>query len=91
MPPDTARVVETAMALRGTAPELWRDFVAAVQDYGAQVNGEMVRCSPDMLARAQGMAIQATEFSSVLEQAPKIHEKYLQFKQGKQNVRPSNP
>ena len=83
--PDMTKLVDRAMNLRGQAPEAWDEFLAAVRDYSAQVTAEMVRCPPELLSRAQGMAIQAGEISGILNDAPNLYEKMLQRKMGMKN------
>jgi len=75
--PGTARLVDTALELRAMAPEAWENFVMAMREYAAAQTSEMVRCNIDMLQRAQGMALAATDISTVLQNAPKLKEKML--------------
>ena len=83
--PDMTKLVDRAMSLRGQAPEAWDGFLAAMREYSAQVTAEMVRCPPELLSRAQGMAIQAGEISGILNDAPNLYEKMLQRKMGMKN------
>lgn len=83
--PDYARLVETAMHLRANAPAAWELFLAAINDYSTQVNAQMVKCPPELLARAQGMAIQMAEISTVLHQAPSTYEKMRAAQMVKKN------
>ena len=89
--PDMTKLVDRAMNLRGQAPEAWDEFLAAVRDYSAQVTAEMVRCPPELLSRAQGMAIQAGEISGVLNDAPRLYEKMMQHKMGARNGQEARP
>jgi hypothetical protein len=80
MPPDQSQLVEAAMRLRATAPEPWELFLKALSGYASAVNGEMLRCAPEMLQRAQGMAIGTNEIASVLTEAPTTYEKLRAFR-----------
>jgi hypothetical protein len=72
--PNSASVIESAMMLREQAPEQWNRFVAEMRGYATQVAEDMVRCDPALLPRGQGLAIQANEIATMLEQAPKLYE-----------------
>ena len=72
-----ARLVDAALELRGEAPQAWENFVLAVREYAAATTTEMVRCPPELLMRAQGMAIAANEISATLQTAPKLKERML--------------
>lgn len=71
----TARIVETAMLLRAVAPDLWEQFVLAMREYAAATTSEMVRCPPEMLPRAQGMAITANDLAVTLVSAHKLKDR----------------
>jgi hypothetical protein len=73
--PSTARIIDTALSLRAAAPELWEQFVLAMREYAAASTAEMVRCPPELLLRAQGMAHVANEFAMVLANAHKLKDK----------------
>lgn len=73
--PDNTKLVYAAMALRAEATTSWDTFVLAVREYSASVTLEMLRCPPEMLQRAQGMALQANEIAVTLAEAPKLHDK----------------
>ena len=73
--PDLTRLVEASMALRGEAPHGWVEFCAALRDYSGQITDQMVRCPPELLPRAQGMAMQAMEIASVINDAPMLFDK----------------
>ena len=73
--PDYSRLVQASMALRAEAPEGWQEFVMAMREQAATMTGEILRVPPEMLLKAQGMAIMAHELSSVFNDAPKIYEK----------------
>jgi hypothetical protein len=73
--PNLGRLIEAAMALRAEAPHGWTEFLSAMGEYSASITAEMVKCPPELLPRAQGMAIQATEIAGVLRDAPQLYEK----------------
>lgn len=73
--PSTDRLVAAAMELRAMSPGTWDQFVMAMREYSAATTAEMVRCPPEMLARAQGMALCASDIAVTLATAPKLHEK----------------
>jgi hypothetical protein len=75
--PGTAKLIDAALELRGEAPQAWDQFVLAVREYAAATTTEMLRCPPELLMRAQGMAMAATDISTVLLNAPKLKEKML--------------
>lgn len=79
--PNSGKVIETAMMLREAAPEQWDRYVKAMRDYATQVAADMVRCDPSLLARGQGLAIQANEIATMLEDAPRIFEQMRQVKE----------
>ena len=83
--PNYEKLVDAAMAIRSHEPKLWDDFVKAMLDYAGQVLVELGRCPPDMLVRAQGMSIQATEIAGILRDAPQIQEQRQQALLKKQN------
>lgn len=68
------KVVAASMALRSVEPALWEQFVSATGEFAAQVLMDTMRAPPELLARAQGMAIQADSFASTLANAPKLYE-----------------
>lgn len=68
------RIVSAAMSLRAMSPELWEQFVFAIREASAQTTSDMARCPPELLLRAQGMAIMMQELVQVLVEAPKLHE-----------------
>jgi hypothetical protein len=69
------RLVEAAMRLRGEAPESWDEFVLAMREYAAATTSEVVRCPPELLLRAQGMALCANDLAMTLLNAPKLYDK----------------
>lgn len=72
-----AKLIDAALELRGEAPQAWEQFVLAVREYAAATTTEMVRCPPELLMRAQGMALAANDISTTLQNAPKLKEKML--------------
>jgi hypothetical protein len=73
--PSSDRLVIAAMALRAEASHGWDSFVMAMREYAAASTTEILRCPPEMLQRAQGMALAATELAQILNEAPKLHDK----------------
>jgi hypothetical protein len=73
--PATGRIVESAMRLRAESHEGWNEFVLAMREYSAATTSEMLRCPPEALARAQGMALAAHDIATTLMNAPKLYEK----------------
>jgi hypothetical protein len=87
MPLNHDKVVEAAMRLRAGDTVGWDQFVAAVYDHASQMLNETLRAPPDMLQRAQGMAIEAGEFASLLANAAKMHENRQLAMMGTKNGR----
>ena len=81
--PDQEPLFVAAMQLRSTAPQLWGSFVAALQTYSEGMNAQMVSCPPDMLLRAQGMAIATAEITAVMREAPAMYEKIQEHRRRK--------
>ena len=81
--PDYGRLVRASMALRAEAPQGWDEFVMAMREQAATMTQEILRVPPEMLVRAQGMAIMAHELASVVRDAPAMHEKMMERKHGK--------
>ena len=69
-----ADIVDAAMMLRAAQPELWDVFLAAMKDYADEQKDNMLGCDPQMLERAQGMAMAAHELERTLRDAPRITE-----------------
>ena len=46
-----------------------------MREYAAASTAEMLRCPPEALPRAQGMALAANEIAMTLMNAPKLYEK----------------
>lgn len=65
------------MQLRARHPDSWELFLTAMKQYAAQITTQMVSCPPELLPRAQGMALQANEIAAVLQNAPKTYEALL--------------
>jgi hypothetical protein len=74
MMPSVQRIVESGLVLRANMPEVWEEFTTAVREYAAGQTAEMLRCDPDKLVRAQGMALAANELASVLMNVHRIKE-----------------
>jgi hypothetical protein len=72
---DNRRLVEAAMQLRGVEPTVWDEFVMAMREYAAATTTDMLRSPPELLMRAQGMALAANEIATVLREAPQLYEK----------------
>lgn len=70
-----AKIVNAAMRIRARAPEEWAEFVAAMREYAAIQANEMVRCPPEMLNKAQGMAQTATDLAMTMHNAPQLYDK----------------
>jgi hypothetical protein len=81
--PDQEPLIEAAMKLRSTAPQLWDSFVAALQTYSDGMNAQMMSCAPDMLMRAQGMAIATAEITTVMREAPAMYAKIQEHRRRK--------
>lgn len=81
--PDQTRIITAAMSIRMLSPELWEELVAAVRDYAASVNAEFLRCPPELLPRAQGMAIQIAEIAQIFGEAPRLYEKMRSVQNGR--------
>src|SRR4029079_11626804 len=58
---DSSGLVRAAMMLRGEAPAAWTGFVGALQEYAAAMNGEMLKCAPELLHRGQGVCLMRPE------------------------------
>lgn len=69
------KIVNAAMRIRARAPEEWAEFVVAMREYAAAQATEMVRCSPEVLNKAQGMAQVATDIAMTLHNAPQLYDK----------------
>jgi hypothetical protein len=90
--PANVTLVKAAMALRGADSAMWAGFVGALREYADEVQSEMLRCAPEMLVRAQGMAIMANEIAAVLEDAPTLYDKLQKLQVGNRDGRPrQNP
>jgi poly-gamma-glutamate capsule biosynthesis protein CapA/YwtB (metallophosphatase superfamily) len=72
---DYNRVVEMAMALRAQAPEDWQNFVAAMRDFSVATTADILRAPPELLLKAQGIAVAMTELVSIYQSAPELWEK----------------
>lgn len=83
MPVDSSALVRAAMELRASSPAMWTGFVGAVDEYATAMANEMVRSAPEMLGRAQGMAIMAREISTILQNAPTMFDKLQAVQRGR--------
>jgi len=94
-PPNCIRVVDAAMELRAHHPAGWDQFVVAMNEYAAQVLALTMNATPDVLMRAQGMAIQAGEIAQILREAPQMHAQAIAAQQKKAQMQhgrpPANP
>lgn len=75
---DGAQIVIAAMRLRASSPEAWEQLIVAVREYSARSAMEMVKCPPEQLVRAQGMAQMAQELTTLMMDAPKLYERMQQ-------------
>lgn len=79
--PDARRVVEMAMAIRAVSPEDWNNFVVAMREFSTATTADILRSPPELLQKAQGMAVAVSELASVFETAPELWEKIRERKQ----------
>lgn len=84
---DSSGLVRAAMELRAASPAMWAGFVGAMEEYARAMTQEMVKASPDMLLRAQGMSIMAHEIAGILVTAPQMHDKMQQLQRGRADGR----
>jgi hypothetical protein len=75
---DQRRLVDAAMELRATAPTEWQQFCLALSAYAANITVEMVRSPPELILRAQGMALGAHEIATILNDAPKLKDQFME-------------
>jgi len=88
---DNTELVQAAMMLRESDARAWDNFVLAVRHYSAGVNAEMVKAAPDLLLRAQGMAIMANEFALICMQAPDLFDKIRAARLAEESRRRQKP
>jgi len=69
------KLVTAAMALRSEAPEAWQQFLFALREAAAAQTIEVVKCPPEMLLKAQGMAVIMNDLATTLMNAPQLYEK----------------
>jgi hypothetical protein len=69
------KIIDAALVLRAESPDGWERFVEAMREYAAATTAEMVRCNPELLLKAQGMALIANDIANILVNAPKLKEK----------------
>jgi hypothetical protein len=72
---DMTQIITASMRLRGSSPEAWEQFVMAMREFSAKTAMEMIKCPPESLVRAQGMALMANELTTTIMDAPKLYEK----------------
>lgn len=89
--PDHTEIVQSAVMLRETDPRTWDNFLMAVRKYSAEVNAEMVKASPELLLRAQGMAIMANEIAVILNNAPQLLDKIRAARAAEESRRRQKP
>jgi hypothetical protein len=82
---DYDKLIDSCMALRGSSRAEWENFVSAMQNHSAQVLAEMMSCPPEMLSRAQGMAMEAGKLAGVMATAPQLYEQRLVSQARKKN------
>jgi hypothetical protein len=75
---DQRRLVDAAMQLRAGSPTEWQQFCLALSAYAANVTIEMVRSPPELLLRAQGMAIAAHEIATIMNDAAKLKDQFME-------------
>ena len=68
-------LIEAALSLRGAATDEWTAFLEAMSEYTADQTAKMVDCPPEMLPRAQGMAIAVRELATLFATAPQLHQR----------------
>ena len=64
-------------------------FVMAMREYATLSAEEMIRCAPELLMRAQGMAIASNEISHAVQYAPQLHEKNQEARHARPTQRSS--
>lgn len=74
--PDQRMLVQRAMELRERNPDGWNALVAEMERYTSEMTRRMLSCAPEMLLRAQGMAMGANELTVIFKTAPKLHQKF---------------
>lgn len=72
--PDQSGLVERAMQLRSQNPDAWNALLAEMQRYTNEITRMMVSSPPELLLRAQGMALGCSELTTILIEAPKTYE-----------------
>lgn len=73
-------LVSAALGLRANNPDLWQRMLAALDAYRLETATKMVDCAPEMLPRAQGMALAAKELMETLVRAPELHNKMQELR-----------
>jgi hypothetical protein len=73
-------LVSAALTLRAGAPDQWQRMLQALDAYRMETATKMVDCVPEMLPRAQGMALAAKELVDTLMRAPELHNKMQELR-----------
>ena len=76
-------LLEAAVAMRGAEPIIWQHFLVGMRLYAAQITSDMIRCPPELLLKAQGMAQSITELSQTFQTAPEQLEAMTRSQHGK--------
>jgi|SRR5262245_53196135 len=72
------RLIETAMVLRGAAPDDWDHFVRAMREYAAGATADMLKVPPEQLLKQQGVALGLHVVAALLRDAPQLYGKHLE-------------
>ena len=73
--PDTAKLVQSTMALRESVPQQWDNWVASLREYTSATVHEMIRAEPERLQQAQGRAQALQDLVQLLLNAPTAFDK----------------
>lgn len=68
------------MSLRQAHHPGYTELVNAMMEHAAEQTAKMLQAPPDMLMKAQGMAIATNEMAKLFAEAPKYFEKAQQFR-----------
>jgi hypothetical protein len=80
---NTEMLVIAAVRLRQSQPELWGDFLRAMDDYATQSARAIIQATPEYLLKAQGMAVTSAELAAVLRGAPETYDKLREYREKK--------
>jgi hypothetical protein len=75
---DSGKIQSASMTIRQVSPEAWEVLAKALREYAAQASVEMIRCAPEFLLKAQGMAVAAQEISTAFVMAPQNYDRQRQ-------------